>query len=359
MFRFIGKIFKWGLVAVLLTVLALLAPIGYVETFCRADPNQRAYKSIVTDKEFTRGEANSYLTYPEWHIVYAYEGLANVLKTRDEYAFDYTTSISGFWRAYCGLNKKANQHGGGEFGTRLVIYTIGASFTLEMMLKAAYEETLGRVFALIRGSQKTQQDQYAAEMAQDYATFLQQIPWFKYDFNAANDTLWNLPVENTLRGWERRLALGLEWKAKSGYASIIDSSAGLAGAPQLRFRSVVKNLTPDQLSSINEVDIVSTTADYTIIETPRYRKLTRIIIKITEAGGELVEIAGNDDIMLSAVEPANRNVSPFQTGRVLSVINRDGFNSRRILVALKVSELGKAIKEISESGREIEHIYDY
>lgn len=359
MLRFIWKTLKWCSVGLLLLVLALLAPIGYVETFCRADEDQVAYTPIVVNEKFTRGEANSYLTYPEWHIVYAYEGLANTLKTDDEYAFDYTTSVVGFWRSYCALNKKANQHGGGEFGTRLVIYTIGASFTLEMAVKAIYEETIGRVFATIRGAQKTPQDSYAAEMALDYATFLQQIPWFKYDFDAANKALWAQPVDHALRGWERRLALGLEWKAKSAYAAFIDSNAGLAGAPQLRFRSVVKDISPAVLSTIDEVEIVSETPEYTIIETPRYRKLTRIIIKITELGGNIVEIAGNDDIMLSVIQTASTNTPEFNTGDVLSEINRDGFNSQRVLIGVKVSDLGKAIQDANENGRKIEHIYDY
>ena len=54
---------------------------------------------MITEPEFQRQEANSYLTYPEWHIVYAYEGLAGKLKAADEHEFGYFSSIAGFWRA--------------------------------------------------------------------------------------------------------------------------------------------------------------------------------------------------------------------------------------------------------------------
>ena len=97
------------------------------------------------------------------------------------------------------------------------MHVIGVSFTAELVLKAIYEETFGRVFALLRGPVKTGQDLYAAEMAADYAAFLQQTPWYKYDFRKANDALWAKPVDS-LRGQERRLALGLEWRGKAAYA---------------------------------------------------------------------------------------------------------------------------------------------
>ena len=40
-----------------------------------------------------------------------------------------------------------------------------------MAMKALYEETLGRVFAVNRGPEKTPQDLYSAKMAADYAGF--------------------------------------------------------------------------------------------------------------------------------------------------------------------------------------------
>ena len=359
MLRFLWTTVKWGGLAILLLFTVLILPIAYVETFCRAEENQPVYTPIVTEKEFTRGEANSYLTYPEWHIVYAYEGLANVLQTEDEYQFDYTSSVFGFWRSYCSLNQKANQHGGGEFGTRLVIYTIGASFTLEMALKALYEETVGRVFAYVRGDEKSPQDKYAAEMASDYATFLQQTPWYEYDFEDASARLWQQPLADFSRGWERRLALGLEFKAKSAYAGFIKSNAGLAGVTQLRLRSVIKNLSPDILDEIDGVEVIAIDPSYIIIETPRYRKLTRILIEITKRGAEIVEIAGNDDIMFSAIHTGTTKPFELQNGEVLSIIERDGFDSRRVLIAVKLSNLDEAIKESLAKGGEIEHIYDY
>ena len=136
------------------------------------------------------------------------------------------------------------------------------------------------------------------KMADDYARFLQQTPWYSYDFDAAVDGLWELPVASSfLRGWERRLALGAEWKVKAAYAGVIAGAvATTTGKAQLRIRSVVSGLSPAQLAAIAGVDVISADGDRVIIETPRYGAFTKIVRDITGAGGNLAEIAGNGEV---------------------------------------------------------------
>src|SRR6188508_575444 len=125
------RIFKWSLVSLFVATLLLLAPVAYVELACRGDAATQTYAPLITDPAFQRREANSYLTYPEWHIVFAYDGLAQALKTGDEYGFGYVRSISNFWGSACALTRTASRHGGADFETRSMIHTIGVSFTVE------------------------------------------------------------------------------------------------------------------------------------------------------------------------------------------------------------------------------------
>ena len=354
------RVVKWAGLALVLGVIALMSPVAYVESFCRAEMAAQDYRPLITDPAFQRSEANTYLTYPEWHIVYAYEGLAKTLETTDEYAFDYKSSIAGFWTSFCALNRQANRHGGGDFNTRATIHVIGVSYTLELALKAAYEETIGRLFANLRGPQKTPQDLYAARTAADYAKFLQQVPWYKYDFEAAKAELWAEPVTSFLRGWERRLALGGEFSAKTAYAGVIASAVEASGVAILRIRSVVRGLDAASLGSIDGVDVIEPGAGGFIIETPRYRAFTHILEAITRRGGTVVEIAGNDDIMLSAVGWDDPDLQALRHGAILARIPRDGYEgSARWLVGLKVADIGPALDEIKANGLELEHIYDY
>ena len=166
------RLLKWSLVSLFLALLLLLSPVAYVELRCRGDAGTGTYQPLITDPAFQRREANTYLTYPEWHIVFAYDGLAHALKTGDEHAFDYVASISHFWSSACALTRVAGRHGGADWDTRSMIHTIGVSFTVEMLAKGV-RETL--THGLAEGPQR-RRGRVIAAMAADYAAFLRQTP---------------------------------------------------------------------------------------------------------------------------------------------------------------------------------------
>lgn len=342
----------------LLAVIGLLSPVAYVETFCRGKIGAARIDPKMSDPAFWRAEANTYLTYPEWHIVYAYDGLAETLKTTDEYGFDYLRSIGGFWSSTCQMMRYADAHGGADGATRLMVHTIGVSFTLEMMMKAAYEETFGRLFAAVRGEEKTPQDLVARDMAVTYAAFLRQTPWYKFDFGQWRDTLDAAPATNALRGWERRLALGGEWSAKIAYARAIAAGVAATGEAKLTIRSLVGDIPPTDLTTIPGVNLIKETPAGAVIETERYDAFTKIIAAITAKGGRFVEIAGNDDIMASVlVAPGEVYAGP---GAEIARVGRDGFSGDRVLATLKTVELGTLYSAYpAMPGRGVEHVFDY
>jgi hypothetical protein len=353
------KFLKWLAMGALALVAAAISPILYVELACRGEPGGNAYTPVISEPEFQRQKANTYLTYPEWHIVYAYEGLAETLKTGDEYRFDYLSSIGTFWSSYCALNRTAQSRGGADLATRQTIYVIGVSFSLEMAMKAAYEETLGRLSAAMRGPVKTPQDEVAMTMAADYAAFLYQTPWYKYPFPDAVEKLWAAPVTDGLRGWERRLALSGEWKAKTAYAAMIAKAVAATGVAKLEIRSVVTELSPAELQSIPGVQVIESKPSYTIINTPRYAEFTAILVEIANRGGKVLEIAGNDEILVTAVADRKGEITTPQGTERLAAITRTGFGDQRILLNVKVSELTNVLKALPASGLRLEHVYDY
>ena len=96
---------------VLALVLLLLAPVGYVELACRGTPVADAYTPILP-AAFGRAESRTYTTYPEWHIVHAYDDYARVIATGDPHDFGYLRAIRGFWSGLCPLARRAGEHGG-------------------------------------------------------------------------------------------------------------------------------------------------------------------------------------------------------------------------------------------------------
>jgi hypothetical protein len=355
------RVFKWTFVAAVLALVLLLAPVAYIELACRGDgetTGRPPYQPLITDRAFLRREANTYLTYPEWHIVYAYDGLAAALKTGDEYRFDYLPSVARFWRSTCRLTQIAGAHGGADWETRSMIHTIGVSFTVEMLVKAAYEETIGRAAAFVRGPRKTPQDEAIARMATDYAAFLRQTPWYRYPFDREIDALWAQPVSGVVRGWERRLGMGLEFIIKVAYAKMIEGAVAATAPAQLEIRSVVAGLDTATLASIAGVKVIGPRGDGIEIETPRYDLFTRILVEITHRGGEIREIAGNDEIMVSLTLPAN-DTAPVQHGRVILRMARDTIPGARVLVNVAMSDLAAFLNTYPLGDPGLEHVFDY
>jgi hypothetical protein len=351
------RIGRWPFAVMVLLLLVLLAPVGYVELACRGAADATVYQPLITDPAFQRREANTYLTYPEWHIVYAYDGLAEALKTGDEHRFDYVASVSRFWSSTCALMRVADAHGGADRDTRAMIHTIGVSFAAEMAVKAAYEETVGRVFTWLRGGRKTPQDQAVAATAVEYAAFLRQTPWYQYPFPRERRELWAAPMDGFFRGWERRMGIGLEFTAKAAYAQVIAGAAATAPAI-LIIRSVVSGIEPAVLAGIPEVKVVGARGDGVEIETPRYDLFTRILVEIATRGGEVREIAGNDDIMVTLT--IQEGADPrLKHGTVILRMRRDAIRGERLLVNVKVVDLAAFLREHALGDPGLEHVFDY
>ena len=89
------------------------------------------------------------------------------------------------------------------------------------------------------------------------------------------------------------------------------------------------------------------------IETPRYRALTTILQHITGEGGQIVEIAGNDDILLTAITDG-----PADLGAVFA-FPLQGSTAIRHLIVGKVSDLSLRLRDLAAQGARLEHIHDY
>lgn len=97
-----------------------------------------------------------------------------MIRDGDPHDYGFLRGIGGFWSSLCALSQASGAHGGVDGGTKQMVYVIGTSFTLELALKAAYEETLGRVATWIRGPDHAATDVISARQAADYAAFLRQ-----------------------------------------------------------------------------------------------------------------------------------------------------------------------------------------
>nr|WP_309502563.1 hypothetical protein [uncultured Roseovarius sp.] len=348
------RLLRWaGRLALLAVgmIAALLLPVGYVELACRGTPAAQTYTSLLPPRHH-RPEARTLLTYPEWHIVHAYDDYVEVISSDHPHAYGFLPAIGGFWSSLCSVSRQSAQHGGFDWGTKQMVYTIGVSFSAELLAKAAYEETMGRLFAVLRGPARTPLEDLSAEQAAAYAQFLQQTPWYKWDFRSDAQAL-RTASSGSLRDTERRIALGIEYRAKAAYAGVIERAVAQVGADDIRLRMVVVGLSPDQLVDLPGVLVIATHPEGTEIETPRYRVLTGLLRGMALAGADFVEIAGNDDIMLTATS------SQATVPDALYSFARQGYGDHRHLILLKVADLAARLRAMETDDLTLEHIHDY
>lgn len=337
---------KWLGLGLLTLILSLAAPVLWVETMCRPQGDVAAYQAILPP-EHHRPEGQTLMTWPEWQIVRAYEDYAEEIRNGDPQDYDFLPEIWRFWGSVCTLSKASGPLGGFPGDTKAMVYTIGVSFSLELGLKAAYEESLGRLAVWQRGPGRAVLDDVSAQMAADYAAFLSQVPWYRWDFTGDAD---RLAAEATpgLRNTERRFALGLEFRAKAVYAAMIGKAVAATGFDELTMRVVVRGLDSKTLASLPGVTVIAERPEGLEVETPRYAAFTDLARRIAAAGGVFVEIAGNDDILYTAL-----SAEAAAPGALMSFA-RQGFGDFRHLHLIRVAGLAAAL----QAGG-VEHVHDY
>lgn len=345
------RFLKWTGCLLLIFVLGLVAPVGYIELACRPSGQASEYSSILPP-EHRRPEGRTLLTYPEWYIVHAYDDYARVIRTGDPHDYRYLLSIGGFWSTLCSLSTASGPHGGFPTEFKSTVYTIGISFTAELLMKALYEESIGRVATWIRGDTRAPLDDIMAQQAAEYAKFLRQVPWYRWDFKRDAAVLAEEASE-VFRDRERRLAGGLEYRAKASYANAIAAAVANMEPDALRLRMIVTGMSVDEFDAFEDVNVIAQRQEGVEIDTPRYRALTELLLQWAQAGGDFVEIAGNDDILFTVT--ANTPT----LNEALYSFARQGYGDTRHLILLPVRDLAETLRGLEGRGLSLEHIHDY
>jgi hypothetical protein len=361
--------FRWAkrLVAALLLLAAVVAaPILWVEGVCATSPSAkgRPPARLVEDRGYARRESDSYLSFPEWHIVYAYEDLAGVLRRGDESDFAYGRQILGFWGSLCTLTRVVTARETVATDTKVMLYTIGWSFTAELALEGAYEKTVGALFEWLRGPAKTPEDLFVARDMQAYAEFLRQTPWYQYPFASRLVAFWRgtpLRGPHLARRIERRSIVTLEYATKAIYGAAIGyASATALGAADLEIHTVVVGLDATDTARERSITVVrELPGGRTLIRTPRYQAYSDLLVRLARRGRNVVEIAGNRRILVTVLAPKGPLPPLLGTSELFEAAIQSRPDRRRLGLDVAVEQLGATIRTLEGAGATIEHIYDY
>jgi hypothetical protein len=363
--RLLKRLALAALAAVLLSALASALFIG-VNCYSGATGGTHALPDDVARASsgiagYRREEASTYLTLPEWYIVYNSEEYARFIAARPPSAFPYVGSIRQYWRYYgavCGATK-----GVYPFSTanHVMLAVIGSSFSIEYAIKALYENTIGRAAEWL-GGRETPEDAYAHATAVEYGAFMHTVPWYEFPFRQKLAGLWRTTPAfgpGLIRKWERRLALSAEYGSKALYGWLIGMGSQAAyGDENLRIHAWIENAPSDLFDDDTLRKVKDVGANSFIVTMPRYEAFTVQALVLIRRDVQFLDIAGNDEILITAIVPA-----AFAADRAVGAILVEPLltdeASRRIALRVPVRSLHSVVLGLEEGGATIEHLYDY
>lgn len=312
--------------------------------------------------DYARGEESTFLTYPEWAIVYTAREYADFVRESFPSRFPYWAYAGRFWQDYA-LMIRASSAYPFNFSNHLMLVVIGTSNTIELAVQSLYENTAGRVSEAAALWKPVPEDGYQAQVAAGYAAFLDQVPWYRFDYAAARAGLWAVEPAGglaALRSWERKLGFGAADAVKQGYAALIASGLSATSDPALLDIHVwaagpVAGAVAGEPDTRIERDLG---ADGTVFVTKRYQVFTQMIPRLIGKGVRFVEIGGNRLVFLTVLADADIAV-PDGARAVLSYTLPAQPAVRRLGFAVEVGRLHEVLPALAAAGARLEHVYDY
>jgi hypothetical protein len=318
----------------------------------------------VAPPEHVRGVEQTFLTYPEWFLVFSPAEYALHVRAHTPDSFPFLGHIGQFWQGYGAVTRESQAMGQDlNPGYHLMVMVIGVSTSVEYLLRSGYENLVGRLSAAT-ASAPSAEDALGARVAQDYVDFIRVLPWYEYDFGKQMKALWTeVPWTGPgmLRKWERRFALSTEYGIKGVYAHLIKAGTRSIYDTPLLVTAVVTQPAPKADTRLPELKVLRAMPDGAALATvPRYDAFTAYAQALAAQGVEFREIAGNDSIILVSLVGA-QDWEP-RTGidkRLLEqpILTQPG--RKRVIATAQVGQLGAALREWAQAGVQVEHLFDY
>ncbi len=341
---------RWPMILTLIALVALVRAAGQSGTL------------PITPAEHRRGGDQTFLTYPEWFLVYSSAEYADFVQTHTPDEFPFIGHTRQFWQSYAAVRQATRQFPyNGEYHT--MINVIGGSTTLEYGLRSAYETLIGRLTALSADAASSQEDKFGAAIARDYVRFIRAQPWYEYDFFGALKRLWretDLSGNNLLRKWERKYALTTEYLGKGIYGWLIKKATRASFERPVESTVALVEKFPAAIEGGDpEVKLLQRNADDTaLLSLPRYHAFTPASLALARQGIHFSEIAGNrGEILLTVVAPESWRAPGPPPLFVQPIMTQPG--RKRVALSVPVAELARTLNELNVPGVELEHVYDY
>jgi hypothetical protein len=317
----------------------------------------------LTPQKDVRPPDQTFLTYPEWFLVFSPAEQADYFKARTSTTFPYMKHVDQMWGGYGVVYDQIKDNFPFNTGYHVMIMVIAGSTTVEYSIKSFYETIVGRVTDTGLGEEMTAEDKFNAEYEHSYAQFIEALPWYEYDFNRQLKTLWDntsLSGPHLLRKLERRYYLTTELLVKSGYGWLIGLGTKSAYGTASLQTTVIIDKTPAGFDTTGLVHNMRALPNGMVLANlPRYAEFNPVVCKLAEKDISFDEIAGNKGaIMLTVL--ATKSLTANENYKILftqPIETKPGLT--RIALVTRISNLNNTLKLLMDGKLKIEHIYDY
>jgi hypothetical protein len=321
-------------------------------------------EAVQSIPDYYRPESKTYLTLPEWYIVYSTDEYAAFIQEHSSSDFPYFKAVGQYWQSFvdvCGVTKGRYPFNGDSQFTDAFI---GISFTAEDMLKGTYEGTIGKVTDWVSSDKPTEEEMYAAKVAKEYGEFLHMTPWYFFPFGEKLKGLWSetsLWGPDPIRKWERKFELTIEYGGKALYGDFtnLGAKAAYGGADVEKIYAFTTGIKDDMLSK--DLEVIRKLDEQTqLIRITRFEYFSDTVPGLTERGAQFIEIASNHEILFTLIGPADAKYD-FEHGEYLfdlPILTQPKLT--RVAVKVSVTDIGLFLKELkSRPDIKFEHMYDY
>ncbi len=315
-------------------------------------------------KDYARPEVGTYLSYPEWYIVWSYQERADFQETRLPTRFPFFGAIRQYWSGYCCTYGFTRGRYPFDIGDHVMLAVIGSSFSLEYAIRGVYESTAGRFTEWLSGHEPAEEDRYAYRVAREYADFVHIRPFYEFSFWKEFKGLWRQTSwwgPHPVRKWERKAFLALDYGLESFYCWLIEQATHASyGYESADTYAWIESAPDDLFATLPRIRKVKEVGPGSfIVVIPRYQEFTTIAAQLAARNVHFVEIAGNDEILLTIIAPRSYTYEGPE-GQVLfstGVLTRP--DRQRIAVRTPVASLHSVLNHLAARSVTVEHIYDF
>jgi hypothetical protein len=299
-------------------------------------------KSPQTPTADVRPADQTFLTFPEWYLVFSPEEQANYFMGQTSTTFPFMSHTAQIWESYKIVNDQIKGNFPDNPGYHFMIWVIGTSASVEYAVKAWYETVIGRTTDT--GEPLTAEDLFNAKFTRDYVDFIKDTPWYAFDFKSRLKTLWtDIPWtgSNFVRKVERRYILTSELMVKYGYGKLIGLGTEQVYDEGLLTTAVV--LDNDSVAYL-----------------PRYDRFANAALSVAKSGRSFKEVAGNTSaIIVSVLVSVDYHLELAGTKGVFSQVISSDPRQKRIVLATPVAQLTSVLLQLEKDRIEIEHVFDF